>query len=118
MEQVFYTWVARSRSGSSSFTASAFLLLLLLLLQSPSLGIFRAPFWGSNAAPRQPGWHKASSPAFVYTWHDSSLPARILVACAHTRHLPTKNAMVALHAWSHSPDLLGELTLGSFTGLG
>ena len=41
------------------------------LLQSLSLGIFRAPFRGSNAAPRQPGWHKASSPAFVYTWHDS-----------------------------------------------
>ena len=41
------------------------------LLQSLSLGIFRAPFWGSNAAPRQPGWHKASSPAFVYTGHDS-----------------------------------------------
>ena len=40
------------------------------LLQSLSLGIFRAPFWGSNAAPRQPGWHKASNPAFVYTWHE------------------------------------------------
>jgi len=35
------------------------------LLQSLSLGIFRAPFWGSNAAPRQPGWHKASSPVIV-----------------------------------------------------
>ena len=40
------------------------------LLQSLSLGIFRAPFRGSNAAPRQPGWHKASNPAFVYTWHE------------------------------------------------
>ena len=29
-----------------------------------------------------------------------------------------KNAMAALHAWSHSRDLLGELTLWSFTGLG
>ena len=40
-EQVFYTWVARSRSGSSSFTASAlnkhFLLLLLLLLTALAL---------------------------------------------------------------------------------
>ena len=26
--------------------------------------------------------------------------------------------MADLHAWSHSLDLLGELTLGSFTGLG
>ena len=33
--------------------------------------IFRATFRVGNAAPRQPGWHKASSPAFVYTRHDS-----------------------------------------------
>ena len=32
---------------------------------------FRALLWSRNAAPRQPGWHKASSPAFVYTGHDS-----------------------------------------------
>ena len=35
LDYVFYTWVAWSRSGSSSFTASAlktFLLLLLLVL--------------------------------------------------------------------------------------
>ena len=38
---------------------------------SRSLWGFWAPFRGSNAAPRQPGWHKASSPAFVYTGHDS-----------------------------------------------
>jgi len=41
-EQVFYTWVARSRSGSSSFTVLApnklktFLLLLLLLVHCVS----------------------------------------------------------------------------------
>ena len=73
------------------------------LLQSLSLGIFRAPFRGSNAAPRQPGWHKASNPAFVYTWHDSSLPARILVHCPHTPHLQNYSSGHFL-AWSLSLD--------------
>ena len=73
------------------------------LLQSLSLGIFRAPFRGSNAAPRQPGWHKASSPAFVYTGHDSreTNPRRAGQEYqGHFRDIHrTRNHSYALSAW-------------------
>ncbi len=47
-EQVFYTWVARSRPGSSSFTASA-LNKLSSSSSSSSSSVLATAYWATSA---------------------------------------------------------------------
>ena len=63
---------------------------------------FRALLTSRNAAPRQPGWHKASSPAF-YTGHDSRETNPRRAGQEYQGHLPgphrARNHSYVLSAW-------------------